>query len=73
MKTYKWLRGLLKASAFTTVMFIMQACYGTPNPKNLSLPEDAEAMELTEESDSIVQSDLQSADVEFADMQSENE
>ena len=30
MKIYKWLRGLLKASALTTVMFIMQACYGTP-------------------------------------------
>ena len=31
MKIYKFLRGLLKASALTTVMFIMQACYGTPN------------------------------------------
>ena len=30
MKAYKWLRGLLKVSAFTTVMFVMQACYGTP-------------------------------------------
>ena len=30
MKTYTWLRGILKASAFTTVMFVMQACYGTP-------------------------------------------
>ena len=30
MKTYKWLRGLLKASAFATVMFVMQACYGAP-------------------------------------------
>ena len=30
MKTYKWLRGLMKASALTTVMFIMQACYGSP-------------------------------------------
>ena len=28
---YKWVRGLLAASAFTSVMFIMQACYGTPN------------------------------------------
>ena len=32
MKTYKWLRGLLKASAFATVMFVMQACYGAPQP-----------------------------------------
>ncbi len=31
MKMYKWFRGLLKASALTTVMFIMQACYGTPS------------------------------------------
>ena len=31
MKIYKWLRGLMKASALTTVMFIMQACYGTPS------------------------------------------
>ena len=30
MKVYKWLRGLMKASALTTVMFIMQACYGSP-------------------------------------------
>lgn len=32
MKTYKWLRGLLKASAFTAVMFVMQACYGVVQP-----------------------------------------
>ena len=31
MKIYKWFRGLFKASALTTVMFIMQACYGTPH------------------------------------------
>ena len=31
---YKWVRGLLAASAFTSVMFIMQACYGTPNYRN---------------------------------------
>ena len=30
MKIYKWLRGLLNASALTTVLFIMQACYGVP-------------------------------------------
>ena len=30
MKTYKFFRGMLKASVFTTVMFVMQACYGTP-------------------------------------------
>ena len=43
MKTYKWLRGLLKASAFTTVMFVMQACYGTPQQyKDPSYYEDEE-------------------------------
>lgn len=31
MKTYRWFRGLLKASAFATVMFVMQACYGAPH------------------------------------------
>ena len=31
MKTYKIFRWLLKASALTTVMFVMQACYGSPN------------------------------------------
>ena len=31
MKIYRWLRGLMKASALTTVMFIMQACYGAPS------------------------------------------
>lgn len=30
MKTYKIIRWLLRASALTTVMFIMQACYGSP-------------------------------------------
>ena len=32
MKIYKLFRGLFKASALTTVMFIMQACYGAPHP-----------------------------------------
>lgn len=31
LRTYKLVRGLLQASAFTSVMFIMQACYGTAN------------------------------------------
>ena len=31
MKVYKIFRWFLKASALTTVMFIMQACYGSPN------------------------------------------
>lgn len=40
MKAYKLFRGLLKASALTTVMFIMQACYGTPQPMNDPFFED---------------------------------
>ena len=30
LNSYKWFRGLLKASALTSVMFVMQACYGSP-------------------------------------------
>ena len=44
MKAYKLFRGLMKASALTTVMFIMQACYGSPN----MAPEMPDEMELTE-------------------------
>ena len=44
MKTYKWLRGLLKASAFATVMFVMQACYGAPQPPDESYFEEEEEM-----------------------------
>lgn len=64
MKVYKWLRGLMKASALTTVMFIMQACYGSPNRP----PEMPDDRELTE-TDTIVSvdepafEDLSSAEV----------
>ena len=49
MKAYKIFRWALKASALTTIMFIMQACYGSPYMPDL--PED----EPTEEIDSIQQ------------------
>ena len=52
MKIYKWLRGLMKASALTTVMFVMQACYGSPNMPP-GMPDDRE---LTE-TDTIVSVD----------------
>jgi len=60
MKSYKWFRGLLKASALTTVMFVMQACYGTPSkpPKLVDETEEAneEVMEVqTPVSDTLVQ------------------
>ena len=42
-KTYKFFRGLLMASAFTSVMFVMQACYGTPNNARI----DDEILEYT--------------------------
>lgn len=47
MKIYKILRGLLKASALTTVMFIMQACYGSPyGPSEMQvMPEEEMSME----------------------------
>ena len=52
MKIYKWLRGLMKVSALTTVMFIMQACYGSPYMPS-DLPEEMEV----EENDTLVLSD----------------
>lgn len=50
MKTYKWFRGLLKASAFATVMFVMQACYGTP--QQYKDPYDEEE-EITQAVDTV--------------------
>lgn len=41
MKSYKIFRWLLKASALTTVMFVMQACYGSPNMRP-EMPDDIE-------------------------------
>lgn len=72
MKAYKFFRGLLKASALTTVMFVMQACYGSPNVP----PEFPDDMALTE-SDSLapatleVPADLQPDGAENEDSQSE--
>ena len=47
MKMYKVFRWLLKASALTTVMFVMQACYGSPNtpPK---MPDETEIIDEEE-------------------------
>ena len=66
MKSYKLFRWLLRASALTTVMFVMQACYGTPyKDKDMqAMPDD---MEMTDEvldteapvSDTLVQAELQ--------------
>ena len=48
MKSYKWFRWLLRASALTTVMFVMQACYGAPySDRDMPNPQEMsdEAME----------------------------
>ena len=66
MKAYKVFRWFLKASALTTVMFIMQACYGSP----YTPPEMPDDMEVTE-NDTLVSADLQSVEVEYEDLQSE--
>ncbi|MBQ6771435.1 MAG: hypothetical protein IJP44_10735 [Bacteroidales bacterium] len=73
MKAYKIFRWFLKASALTTVMFIMQACYGSPNMPP-DMPDD---MEMRAENDTLVSadeqvpSDLQSDGIEYEDLQSE--
>ena len=41
MKAYKIFRWFLRASALTTVMFVMQACYGLPNMRP-EMPDDTE-------------------------------
>ena len=69
MKSYKLLRWLLRASALTTVMFVMQACYGTPY-KDKDMPAMPDDMEMTDEvievevpvSDTLVEADIQSAE-----------
>ena len=45
MRKYKIFRWFLRASALTTVMFVMQACYGSPN----MLPEIPDESELVGE------------------------
>lgn len=47
MKTYRFFRGLLKASAFATVMFVMQACYGAPHEPFPNYDEEYEWEEDT--------------------------
>lgn len=65
MKSYKWFRWLMRASALTTVMFVMQACYGSPY-QDRDMPDakdtNEEAMEpSTPVSDTLVQAELQDA------------
>jgi len=63
MKSYKWFRWLLRASALTTVMFVMQACYGTPY-HDKDMPDSTETSEETMApeapvSDTLVQAEVQ--------------
>ena len=65
MKSYKWFRWLLRASALTTVMFVMQACYGSPY-QDRDLPDAKDINEEAVEpaapvSDTLAQADLQDA------------
>ena len=58
MKIYKLFRWFLRASALTTVMFIMQACYGSPNMPPDMPDEEEEAMEMeAPDVDTIIQSE----------------
>ena len=50
MKGYKLFRGLLKAWAFASIMFVTQACYGAPQAPNW---EDLEEDETTMVSDTL--------------------
>lgn len=69
MKSYKLFRWLLRASALTTVMFVMQACYGTPY-KDKDMPAMPDDMEMTDEvldtevpvSDTLAQAEMQPAE-----------
>ena len=62
MKSYKLLRWLLRGSALTAVMFVMQACYGSPyQDRNMPNPEEMNAEAIVTDapaSDTLVQYQL---------------
>ena len=67
MRSYKWFRWLLRASALTTVMFVMQACYGAPYrdkdmPNPMEMSDEAIAPETpapeTPVADTLVQAEI---------------
>ena len=61
MNIYKGLRGLLKASALTTVMFVMQACYGSPKPKdemNKLLDDYEKAIDKADDCDELMEASV---------------
>ena len=65
MKVYKVFRWVLKASALTAVMFLMQACYGSP----FELEMHRAPAEKTE-TDTVASEDLQLVGLDNEDWQS---
>ena len=65
MKVYKVFRWVLKASALTAVMFLMQACYGSP----FALEMHRAPAEKTE-TDTVASEDLQLVGLDNEDWQS---
>ena len=66
MKAYKIFRWLLKASALTTVMFVMQACYGSP----MGMEEMRRVTDEKAEADTLPSEDLQFFGLDNEDLQS---
>ena len=66
MKAYKIFRWLLKASALTTVMFVMQACYGSP----MGMEEMRRVTDEKAEADTLPSEDLQFFGLDIEDSQS---
>ena len=58
MKGYKIFRWLLRASALTTVMFVMQACYGSPY-MDKDMPMDPDDREMVSDCDTVASADMQ--------------
>ena len=62
MKSYKWFRWLLRASALTTVMFVMQACYGAPY-QDRDMPDPTEMNDEAKAPEALVSDTLTQAEI----------
>ena len=67
MKVYKVFRWFLKASALTGVMFLMQACYGSPFSLEMHGLSKGNSVS---EGDTLVSEDLQLVGMDNEDWQS---
>ena len=72
MKAYKLFRGLLKASAFASIMFVMQACYGMPHDdyafENYDF-DSIDSLNVTQNNDAIENvDDMVEADLEVVEL-----